>query len=257
MAALSKAIQKENRSLFCYLPFCNTVEAESFGAIVNMGNEVAGPRTNTFIYDAIDELPALPEMDFSAGRIKQVIDACEILHGMGENVALEICGPFTILNCLIDIGQVIKGWRKRPELMADIFNGIGSQIARYIRESKRVGVKLFCYSDPPGGLNIVGPKLAEAIATEFTMPFLREALGIAGGGALIHLCPKTSHVLVGLGLAQWLDVELSDVVSYEEACIEVCGSVGIVGDICIQDADQLLEDRKIRGIALSESTDRE
>lgn len=252
MALLAKAILQKSKSRFCYLPFCHTVEAEALGADINLGNEYTGPRAKTYTYNRLDELSALPEMNFLNGRIGQVIEACRILHSEGEYVALEICGPFTILNALMDIRQIIKGWRKTPKRMIDIFNNIGEQIICYMRESVRAGVTFFCYADPVGGLNILGPKLAEIVAVNFTIPFLLKSIRALDNKALIHLCPKTSLIITELGMAEWRDIDLSGTVSYEEACMEVCGSVGMVGEVCIQSASVPLENEKIRGIELTE-----
>ena len=250
MAMLAKALRQDSSSKFCYLPFCHTVEAAALGADINLGNEYAGPRARSYIFNSLDELSDLPEFDFSKGRISQVLDACRMLHAEGESVALEVCGPLTVLSALIDIGQIIKGWRNKPEYMIEIFNGIGRQLIRYMNEAAMAGVRLICYADPTGGLNITGPKLAEIVATNFTVPFLHECEMTLGGNALIHLCPKTSLIITGLGLAEWHDIELDGVLSYEEACLEILGKTGMVGAICIQDAAKRLEDCKIRSLTV-------
>ena len=249
MTVLAKIIKQESNSDFCYLPFCHTVEASALGADINFGNEFTGPRVRTYVCGNVDEFRDLPEIDFSKGRINQVLEACRILSAEGENVALEMCGPITVFSALADIGQIIKGWRKMPEFMIDVFNNYRGQLIRYMREAFQAGVKLLCYADPAGGLNILGPRLTETVALEFTAPFLSEGIKIAGNKALIHLCPKTSYIITGLELAKWHDVGLSGPMSYEKACLEVCNEVDMVGEICIQNAmTTLLNSGKIRSL---------
>ena len=52
------------------------------------------------------------------------MNACRILAEQGETVVLEVVGPITILNGLIDLRAVFKGMRKNPELMEKVFRKI-------------------------------------------------------------------------------------------------------------------------------------
>jgi uroporphyrinogen-III decarboxylase len=47
--AVSKKLKDKNRSDFCELPFCHTLEAESMGGEVNYGDETNGPRAKAYI----------------------------------------------------------------------------------------------------------------------------------------------------------------------------------------------------------------
>ena len=49
---------------------------------------------------------------------------------------LEVSGPITILNVLIDIKQIFKGMRKDFEFMKSVFHKVGTQILSYIKEAK-------------------------------------------------------------------------------------------------------------------------
>ena len=108
MADIALALKETDGAFFCELPFCHTVEAEAMGGIVNYGNEKTGPRAKEYICTKPEELLALKEMDFSQGRIHEVLLACKHLRKKGENVVLEVAGPFTILNVLIDAKGNIK-----------------------------------------------------------------------------------------------------------------------------------------------------
>ena len=249
IAEFARIISAAAKARFCYVPFCHTVEASAFGANINLGDETSGPRSGAYVYRKCEDLLDLPEIDFGTGRIHEVLRACQILKADGFNVALEICGPFTIANALIEIEQVLKCMRKQPELIAKVFDHIGDQLIRYI-QAAAPDIDLLCYADPAGGLNILGPKHAESVARSFTLPFLRRAKAALGSGKLIHLCPKTSFILAGLNLAKWHSIDLGRPITFEEACLSVCRDIDFVGQICIKDAQQVLSDGRISGLDL-------
>ena len=80
MSVLAKAFKKQGGTLCCMLPFCHTVEAEAMGAIVHYGDERTGPRVKEYICHSLDDVLSVPRMDFSKGRIQEVLRACKILR---------------------------------------------------------------------------------------------------------------------------------------------------------------------------------
>ena len=85
------------------------------GGIINLGNEIAGPRAGGYVCTDVEEILNLPDMDFTKNRIQETLLACKKLREEGEHVVFEVAGPFTILNVLIDARYVFKGMRKKPE----------------------------------------------------------------------------------------------------------------------------------------------
>ena len=56
MVEFSKIIKEHKKDIFCRVPFCMTVEAESLGAKINMGDEKYGPRAKEYAFKNLDEL---------------------------------------------------------------------------------------------------------------------------------------------------------------------------------------------------------
>ena len=73
MAKLSRALKEHDGAAFCELPFCHTVEAEAMGGLVNYGNDKTGPRAKEYICTKTEELLELQPIDFSKGRIHEVL----------------------------------------------------------------------------------------------------------------------------------------------------------------------------------------
>ena len=90
MVTLSKVLKEKDKAVICELPFCHTLEAEAMGGIINLGNEIAGPRAGGYVCTDVEEILNLPDMDFTKGRIQETLLACKKLREEGEHVVIEI-----------------------------------------------------------------------------------------------------------------------------------------------------------------------
>ena len=250
MAEIAMALKETDGAAFCELPFCHTVEAEAMGGLVNYGNEKTGPRAKEYICTKPEELLELKEMDFSQGRIHEVLLACQHLRKNGENVVLEVAGPFTILNVLIDAKYVFKAWRKQPEIMKEVFWKIGNQLLDYIKAALEYGVNMISYADSSGGLNILGPKMAEQVVEDFTYEFLKKVEEIITDDAVVLLCPKTTFALLGTDKAEFADVKLPGPMRYGEACAWMIGKEKFLGQMCIKNINYTLKNGICKGVRL-------
>lgn len=250
MAKLSQALKKHDGAGFCELPFCHTVEAEALGGIINYGNDKTGPRAKEYICTEVEELLDLPEIDFEKGRIHEVLLACKELREKGEHVVLEVSGPFTILNVLIDARYVFKGMRKKPEVMKQVFWKLGNEVLKLMEEAKKYGVELISYADSSGGVNILGPKMAEQVVEDFTYEFLKKAELLADDKMMILLCPKTTFSLLGTEKATFREVETEEPMRYGEACVSLLGKVKFAGQMCIKNIDYTIETGRFKEVVL-------
>lgn len=163
---------------------------------------------------------------------------------------MQVSGPFTILNVLIDAKYVFKAMRKKPELMKEIFWKLGNEIFKFMKEAKRYGADLISYADSSGGLNILGPKMAEQVVEDFTYEFIKKAETLADDRTMILLCPKTTFALLGTGKAVFRDHKLSGPMAYGEGCIEMRGKVKIAGQMCIKNVGYQLENAVFKEVVL-------
>ena len=206
----------------------------AMGGIINLGNEIAGPRAGGYVCTDVEEILNLPDMDFTKGRIQETLLACKKLREEGEHVVFEVAGPFTILNVLIDARYVFKGMRKKPEVMEKVFWKLGDQILKYMELVKEYGGDLISYADSSGGVNILGPKMMEAVTVNFTYPFLKKVEQLADDKTMILLCPKTTLALIGTEKAKFVDHQLEEPIGYAQACIHMIGKAHFAGQMCIK-----------------------
>lgn len=250
MAEIALAIKEYDEAKFCELPFCHTVEAESIGGLVNYGDEKAGPRAKEYICTKPEEILELKEIDFSTGRIYEVLEACRILVEKGENVVLDVAGPFTVMNVLIDPVHIFKAMRKKPELIKEVFWRLGNDALKYIEEALKRGVNMISYADSSGGVNILGPKMAEQVVEDFTYEYLKKMQDLVQDKALVLLCPKTTFALLGTEKAEFTDVELPSSMRYSDACAFLVGKETFAGQMCIKNIKYELKSGIFKAVRL-------
>ena len=234
MQTLAKAIKAHDDSDFVLLPFCRTVEAEAMGAVLNYGDSNTGPRAKDPICANADEVLALPDIDFGKMRIHEVLDACAAMKREGETVCLEVTGPFTILNALMEPRLVFKAYRKDRDKMKLVFDKFADQLIRYLEEGKKAGVDVFIFSDSAGALDILGPKFLANAVEDFYAPFLKRVSDVIDDTCMFLLCPKFTYAMVDTGHAEFIEHQLEPGIDFLQAMLEMKGKAKIAGQVCIK-----------------------
>lgn len=250
MIKLALAIKAHDGAPFCELPFCHTVEAEALGARINLGNEATGPRAGEPVYTKMEELLDLPDMDFTKGRLCEVLKTARALTAAGEPVMFEVCGPITILSALIDPKQIFKTMRKNPDLAQEIFAKTGAKILKLVDEIKACGVTMISYADVVGGVNILGPKMSTQMMNLFTADFVKELAKRADEHMTICFCPKTTYALIDTGHAQYEPYQLPEPMGYQDACVYAAGKVAMLGQMCVKNGTYQLTEGVIKQLVL-------
>ncbi len=250
MQILAKAIKAHDRADFCLLPFCRTVEAESMGAVLNYGDERTGPRAKDPICAACDDVLSLPAADVTKGRMAEVLDACAKLKAEGETVCLEVTGPFTILNALMEPRKVFKSYRKDREGMKAVLDKLAGDLLAYIGAGRRAGVDVFIFSDSAGAPELIGPKFTAQAIEDFYHPFLERAAALMDESCIFLLCPKFTYALVDTGHAEFVDHQIEPGSGYLQAMLQMRGSVKLAGQVCIKNVGVKLANGRFREIRI-------
>ncbi|OLN28930.1 Methylcobalamin methyltransferase MMP0831 [Desulfovibrio sp. DV] len=246
MARLARGIKESNGAVLCTLPFCCTVEAEALGASIRLGDAAIGPRAGTFVCSSLREVLRLPPMETAAGRLGQVLRACSLLATAGEPVALEISGPMTILNWLMDLAVVLREWRRDAALMGEVLARLHDELAGYALAAADAGVLVLGYADPTGTLSILGPQRFGFVADRFVLPLLGRLQADVGGKAAVHVCPKLAHALVSEDRASWQDLPLARPMAYGQGCL-AAGKNGLpLGEACLKNTGYFLKNGVIK-----------
>ena len=120
IARLARTIRQNEDASYCLLPFCHTLEAETLGADIYLGDGKTTPRARHPRCSDLSEVLDLT-MDFSNSRLQETLAACRLLKEQGETVLFQISGPLTILNSLVPSDMLFRAFRKDPELILKLF----------------------------------------------------------------------------------------------------------------------------------------
>ena len=252
LATLSMEMKKHKKDNLCRLPFCNTVEAEALGGNIKLGDAKTGPRVESYAYSSIDELLEMGDIDFTSGRIREVLKAVEILSGTGELVVLNVEGPFTIITSLIDSRVFYKAIRKNKEIVNNVLTILEDNIVKYIKEGVKRGAKIISYGDPVGALDIVGPKVYREYSGKFSYNILKRVENEIGS-SILHICGKTSTVFQNMGLIETRPIKLKEDITYGESIDYILknrSDVRIIGHNCIKKTPLKLKNSTVWNIKI-------
>lgn len=236
MVLLSKELKKYKKDIICRVPFCVTVEAEALGANIKLGDMKLGPRVESYAFTSIEELENVKKLDFTKGRIKEVLDAVELLENQGELAVLSVEGPFTIVSSLIDPTIFYRGIRKNKEIVERFFKVIEDNLVEYICEGIKRGAKIISYGDPVGSLDIVGPKVYKDYSGKITYNILKRVEPYLSN-AVVHICGKTTTAFEQLGFAASNPITFEEEITYGEAINKIIkehSNVKFIGNACIK-----------------------
>lgn len=252
LATLSMEMKKHKKDNLCRLPFCNTVEVEALGGNIKLGDAKTGPRVESYAYSSIDELLEMGDIDFTSGRIREVLKAVEILSGTGELVVLNVEGPFTIITSLIDSRVFYKAIRKNKEIVNNVLTILEDNIVKYIKEGVKRGAKIISYGDPVGALDIVGPKVYREYSGKFSYNILKRVENEIGS-SILHICGKTSTVFQNMGLIETRPIKLKEDITYGESIDYILknrSDVRIIGHNCIKKTPLKLKNSTVWNIKI-------
>lgn len=236
MATLASELMQHRGDVIVRVPFCVTVEAEAYGAHIKLGDALNGPRVESYRFTSIEEMSDLQRLELNEGRIKEVLDAVEILSESGKKVALSVEGPFTILSSLIDPMNFYKGLRKDPQRILEILSVIEEGIIRYSLEGIHRGASIISYGDPVGAMGIIGPKVYRDYSGPSSWRIIK-GIQDAGGKVLLHLCGKTSTALEKIEMARSYPIETDGSKTYGQALLGAFDKATnplIIGHRCIK-----------------------
>ncbi|MDR3088764.1 MAG: hypothetical protein LBU39_02990 [Desulfobulbaceae bacterium] len=230
---------------FYRLPFCGMVEAEAFGAEIQIPEAESGPKALGYPCKKIEDLLGPPPLDLTKGRIAEALRAVELLHEeQGSSpadtaglIVLNVEGPFTVLSFLIDSGALLKALMTGRAVLEKVLPLIEDGLIRYIEAGVRCGADIISYADPAVALEIVGPKLYREIAGLSSFRLLKRVEHLP---VLIHLCGRKSLALeeVGLCRAEEIALPVTGVKNYGEALRFFAASKEplIIGHNCLKNA---------------------
>ena len=193
MAGLAMELRKKGGFENYGVPFCMTVEAEALGAEVKMGDTVTEPHVVDSPFSSADEYTRLGEYDFSAGRIKTVLNAISIMKERDGSCPVigNLTGPFSLAGSLVDMSGLLKDLRRRPDAVHSLLEKLADMQAEFGSRMAEAGADFICISEPSGTGEIMGKKRF----AEFSVKYINRVLDkMPQVGTIVHICGDLSGV---------------------------------------------------------------
>lgn len=182
------------------VPLCMTVEAEDFGAGIDLGNPLKEPRVSFFPAGAVETIPDLTP--HPSGRHKAVLDAIGLLSGKDIPVVGNIIGPVSLLTSLTDPMTVFRAMEKRPDEVSQALDHVARHILTFGKEQMSAGADFLVIADPSASGEILGPDYFNRYAS----PCLNQtitSLKTKRKPVILHICGNIQTILPQLAKMPW------------------------------------------------------
>jgi len=194
MAKLALAMQEATGFDSIAVPFCMTVEAEAYGARVNLGSATSQPRVMGSLIP-VDTECELPHPDFSRGRAATLLEAISIARAARGDVVVigNVPGPFSLLGMLTDPLMMMRWTRREPERLKRYLSAVTADLAAYARLQAAAGAEVLCIAEPTATGEILGGRLFREFVFGPLETLISEARS-AGLRVIVHICGDVASI---------------------------------------------------------------
>ncbi len=194
MARLAVAMRRATGFDNVGMPFCMTVEAEAYGATVDLGDDLTQPKVRGAVL-AADGSGKLRRPRWTSGRAGVLLKALALAKRLepAAPVVGNLVGPFSLLAMLADPLMVLRWTRRKPELVAGYLDRITRGLARFGAMQLKAGADVLCIAEPTATGEILGGELF----ARFSQPYLArlvEALCAKGVPVIVHICGEVRAI---------------------------------------------------------------
>lgn len=210
MADLATAVYEKGCFENYGVPFCMTIEAEEFGAKVDMGTNIYEPHVVEYAIHSVKEWEKVLPISYHTGRAKVVIDAIKLLKAKGEGVPIigNLTGPISTASSIVEPVVFYKELRKNNKEAHEFLDFVTDQLIVFAKKQIEAGADVIAISDPSGTGEILGPKLFEEFAVKYINKII-EALKNENIHIIVHICGQMKKVYSQLNKIK------SDVISFD------------------------------------------
>lgn len=217
------------------VPFCMTVEAESLGSLVDLGDAVVEPRVTEYGDQEPAEITNRPLPDpQKEGRFPVILEAVNLLAGRNKDVPVigNLTGPVSLATSVIDPMRFFRLMRKNREGVHLLLNYLTEYLIRFARLQIAAGADVIAIADPTA----TGEILGSLNFREFVSPCLKRLVGeirTAGSGAIVHICGDAAALLDDLKGIKGAALSFDSLVNMKRAKEKLEGII-VMGNISTQ-----------------------
>ena len=199
-------------------PFCMTIEAEDFGAKVDMGTSIYEPHVVEYAINSVKEWERASTISFQTGRAKVVIDAIKLLKLKGNDVPIigNLTGPISTASSIIEPVVFYKELRKSNKEAHKFLDFVTDQLILFEKKQIEAGADIIAISDPSGTGEILGPKLFEEFVVKYINKII-EAMQKENIPTIVHICGQMKNVYSEVNKIKSDVLSFDSIVSISEA----------------------------------------
>ncbi|MBD8047303.1 MAG: MtaA/CmuA family methyltransferase [Clostridium argentinense] len=232
MADLAYSMYENGGFENCGVPFCMTVEAESMGAGVSLGDKTTEPRVTDYVINSVADYEKLKNIDSNSGRAKVVIDAIKILSERNLDVPIvaNITGPISLASSIMDPIVFYKELVRKKEKSHKYMEVITENLISFGKAQLEAGAEILAISDPSGTGEILGPRLFNEFAIPYINKIVEALKPYTKGGVIVHICGKLKSVYENLQNLKCDAISFDSITSVKEVKQNVKGKA-IMGNV--------------------------
>ncbi|WP_411681112.1 methylcobamide:CoM methyltransferase MtbA [Clostridium thailandense] len=195
MADLAAAVYEKGCFENYGVPFCMTIEAENFGAKVDMGTQMYEPHVVEYAIDSVKEWKKISEINYEEGRSKVVIDAIKLLKSKNSDVPIigNLTGPISTASSIMEPSIFYKELRKNNKEAHEFVNFVTDQLITFAKIQIEAGADIIAISDPSGTGEILGPKLFEEFVVKYINKIV-DSVKKEDKNVIVHICGQMRKV---------------------------------------------------------------
>lgn len=240
MADLAAAVYEKGCFENYGVPFCMTIEAEDFGAKVDMGTNIYEPHVVEYCINSVTQWEKALPINYQEGRAKVVVDAIKLLKAKGEDVPIigNLTGPISTASSIVEPVVFYKELRKNNNKSHEFLDFVTKQLILFAKQQIKAGADIIAISDPSGTGEILGPKLFEEFAVKYINRII-DAIQKENIPVIVHICGQMKKVYPQLNKIKSDVLSFDSIVSIGEARKELGDRIlmGNVSTYAIEFAD--------------------
>jgi len=193
------------------IPFCQTHEAEAFGATLKDGGKEGLPSVKVHPFKLGDTVP-FPEDFLKRGRIPKLLEGIKILkETLGDKVIVMggVIGPFSIAGQILEITGMLMEAYKKPENVIQYVEA-GEQAAKALGLAMiEAGADAIVIEDMMASLDMISPPIYRKLAAPYEKNLV-EAFNVP---TIIHICGKLDRIMVDIAKTGCAAISVEPVVN--------------------------------------------
>lgn len=181
-----KAVSDAYPSAACTVIMDLTVEAEAFGAKINMPEDEVPSVTERLVCDAAG-VKALKVPDLSAGRVPEYLKANRLaVENIKDKWIFAGCiGPYSLAGRLYDMSEIMVAIYIEPDTIHQLLEKCTQFIISYCQELKKIGTHGVIMAEPAAGL------LSNEDCAEYSTQYVRQIVNAVQDdqfSVILHNC---------------------------------------------------------------------